>query len=175
MDSIWNQMMVLVELVNDTFGTDPQSFLVVSIAVGILLAFVRSILKDQEWTQAKWYKPALTGASLVLGVGAAFLAWSTVLYATVPNAATIIFLGVFNGFVAMGLWQLVKYIPKISEWVTGTPRVELPETLKPSPAKEDKPEDDKDDAPEITEDEDAADDEGGDDTNTPAAEDADER
>lgn len=125
----WDSIMALVELIEKTFGVAPTDFLTVSLAAGTVLAVIRAFLKDFEFTQAKWYKPVLSAASLLLGVGAAFLAWSTVLYAQVPNAATIAFLGVFNGFVAMGVWQFVKYLPKVSELVTGKLRVSLDDVL----------------------------------------------
>ena len=82
----------------------------------------------------------LTLSAAALGVGLAFLAWPTPLYNTVPNAATIAFLGIFNGLLSMGCWQLGKYLPNISKLVTGKARL----TLSPPPPAE-KPKDDEKD------------------------------
>ena len=92
----------------------------------------------------------------------AFLAWPTPLYANVPNGATIAFLGIFNGLVMMGLWQIGKYLPNVSNLVTGKARLTMspPKPAEPpkddeKPKDEEKPKEDEDaaDEPEVTEDE----------------------
>jgi hypothetical protein len=134
----WEVIKALLAAIHKTFGVDPLSFFLVSLAGTFVLAAVRAALKTKQFTEAWWYKPVLTLCSAVVGIGLAFLAWPTPLYGSVPNAATIAFLGIFNGLLAMGCWQLVKYVPNVSQLVTGTARL----TLAPPPPAAEKPKED---------------------------------
>jgi hypothetical protein len=164
----WESIKALLEAIHKTFGVAPLSFFLVSLAGTFVLAGVRAALKKKEFTEEWWYKLALTGCSILLGVGLAFLAWPTPLYDNVPNAATIAYLGIFNGLLSMGCWQLIKYLPNVSQLVTGKARLTL---SPPAPAEkpkdekaadEEKPEEDED-APEVEE----ADEESSEDEETP--------
>lgn len=146
------QIEALLAAINKVFGVDPVSFLLVSFAAGALLTAVRAALKTKKFTTASWYKPVLTLSAVALGIGGAFLAWFTPLYNTVPNAVTIAFLGIFNGLLAMGCWQLVKYVPKVSEMITGTARVTLPPPAPAEKPKEETPEGDAEEGAEAADD-----------------------
>ena len=138
----WEEIQALLAAINKVFGVAPLSFFLVSLAGTFLLAGLRAALKTKKFTTQWWYKPVLTASATAVGIGLAFLAWTTPLYNTVPNAATIAFLGIFNGLLAMGCWQLVKYVPKVSEMITGTARVTLPPPAPAEKPKEETPEGD---------------------------------
>jgi len=108
-------------------GIQPAVFLLVSALVTGLMAAIRVSLVRLGWEDRPWWKIALLGISMAIGIGVTCVANATGNYGTGLNWADLVLVGIANGLVGNGGWQVAKNVmPLLRKRLT---------TIPPAPSK----------------------------------------